>query len=72
MMIPIQERQVLQRVRQLRKAVADLEAGLEALGARLDHRLDNLQRLCFHLRDSKLDKDAVVDQVLEQLRRVRR
>ncbi len=45
---------------------------LASLARRLDQRLDNLERLCFHLRDEKLDSTAVLDLLLEQLRRHRR
>jgi hypothetical protein len=61
------------------RVLAELVTGLDALtdavtalGLRLDHRIDLLERLALKLRDEKLDKTAVADQVLEQLRRVRR
>ena len=61
------------------RVLAELVTGLDALidhvtalGLRLDHRIDNLERLAYKLRDEKLDKSAVADQVLELLRSHRR
>lgn len=49
-----------------------LEDFATALGLRLDHRVDLLERLVLKLRDEKLDKTAVADEVLELLRKPRR
>lgn len=61
------------------RALAELATRLEvledfatALGLRLDHRVDLLERRADKLRDEKLDKRAVADEVLELLRRPRR
>ena len=61
------------------RVLAELVTGLDALtdavttlGLRLDHRIDNLERLAYKLRDEKLDKSAVADQILELIRRPRR
>jgi hypothetical protein len=61
------------------RVLAELVTGLDALtdavtalGLRLDHRIDLLERLVLKLRDEKLDKTAVADQILEIIRRPRR
>jgi hypothetical protein len=51
------------------RVLAEVVTGLEALAQRVDQRLDDLELLCEHLRETKVDKTAVADQVLEQLRR---
>ncbi len=61
------------------RVLAELVTGLDALvdhvtalGLRLDHRIDLLERRADKLRDEKLDKTAVADEVLELLRTPRR
>jgi hypothetical protein len=55
------------------RVLAELVTRLDALeGTRLEQRVETLERLVLKLRDEKLDKTAVADQVLELIRRVHR